>query len=188
MIGIAVDESAAVITPHAEGVTFPILLDRDHLVCEALAISNIPTILWVDEENHIVVPNLETFGTDTFIEFTGVSSEPHKELVRAWVREGVVPLSRQEAAAAVIDLTEEEALAHLHWRIGANLVRAGESDRGHFDRAGELAPHDFTVRRSALPLVGKNPFGDDFFEMFEEFKDAGRPIHGLRGGVFGDEV
>ena len=77
-------------------------------------------------------------------------------------------------------ITEEEALAHLHWRIGANLVRAGESDRGHFDRAGELAPHDFTVRRSALPLVGKNPFGDDFFEMFEEFKDAGRPIHGLR--------
>lgn len=181
IIGIAVDEDADRIRPHLEGISFPVLLDRDHRTCEALAVSNIPTVLWVDERNRIVVPNVEAFGTDTFIEYTGMSGEPHKEAVRRWAAGGDPPVPRDEAAGSVPDLTEDELLAHLHWRIAATLTRLGRTDAaaGHFVRAGELAPHDFTIRRAALPLQGLDPFGQDFFDIWESWKAAGKPYHGL---------
>jgi hypothetical protein len=188
VVGIAVDEDADRILPHADGVTFPILLDRDHRVCELLAVSNIPTVLWVDERDRIVVPNAVAFGSDTFIEFTGVSAEPHKEAVRAWAAGGEPPLERAEASAAVPDLTEDELVAHLHWRLAAHLTRQERPDAaaGHFARAGELSPHDFTIRRAALPFQGKDPFGQDFFDIWESWKAAGKPVHGLGAERFVD--
>ncbi len=182
VIGIAVDEDADRIRPHTEGVTFPILLDRDHRVCELLAVTNIPTVLWVDERGRIVVPNAEAFGSDTFIEFTGVSGEPHKDAVRRWAHGGEPPLDRAEAAGSVPDFTEDEVRGHLHWRIAATLRREGREEAAatHFARAGELAPHDFTVTRAALPLQGRDPFGQDFFDSYEAWKAAGKPYKGLR--------
>ena len=38
---------------------------------------------------------------------------------------------------------------------------------------------DFTIRRAALPLTGGNPFGEDFFAMYQEYQEAGSPFHGL---------
>jgi hypothetical protein len=38
---------------------------------------------------------------------------------------------------------------------------------------------DFTIRRAALPLVGGDPFGEDFFGMYAEWQEAGSPFHGL---------
>jgi hypothetical protein len=32
-----------------------------------------------------------------------------------------------------------------------------------------------------LPLVGDDPFGATFFEMYEEWERAGQPYHGLPG-------
>ena len=46
-------------------------------------------------------------------------------------------------------------------------------------RAGELAPNDFTIRRAAMPLMGEDPFGQDFMVLFQEWQDAGSPFHGL---------
>jgi hypothetical protein len=181
VIGIAVDEDADRIRPHAEGISFPILLDRDHRVCELLSVTNIPTVLWVDERGRIAVPNAEAFGSDTFIEFTGVSGEPHKAALRGWAAGGDPPLPREEAAGSVPDFTEDEVRGHLHWRVAATLRRMGREDAAavHFARAGELAPNDFTVTRAALPLQGKDPFGQDFFTAYEAWKAAGKPYHGL---------
>ena len=157
------------------------LLDTEHLLTELYAISNVPTVVWIDEDDRIVRPNSVAFGTDMFKEFTGAEAGPHQDLIRDWVRTGEVPLGEAEARAAVGDLSDDEVRARLHFRIAAHLRRAGDDDaaRRHFDEAGRLAPMDFTIRRAALPLTGGNPFGEEFFTMYQEYQEAGSPFHGL---------
>lgn len=180
MVAIAIDEHADAVRPLTEGITYPVLIDREHLLTELLAISNVPTVLWVDEHGDIARPNAAEFGSNTFAEFTGVDAEEHKDLVRAWVRSGVVPVSKAEASAAVGDLDEDELLARLHFRIAVHLQRGGDDARAarHFDRAVELAPLDFTISRASLPLRGGNPFGEEFFDIYNAWKAAGSPFHG----------
>lgn len=158
------------------------LIDRQHLLTELYAISNVPTVVWIDEDDRIVRPNSVAFGTDLFVEFTGASAGPHLDAVRRWVRDGEVDLSPEEARGAVPDLTDDEVLARLHFRIGAEARRAGDHDtaRTHFERAGELAPDDLTIRRAAMPLMGDDPFGEKFFVMYEEWQAKGSPFHGLQ--------
>ena len=157
------------------------LLDSEHLLTELLAISNVPTVVWIDEDDRIVRPNSVAFGTDMFKEFTGAEAGPHHDLIRSWVRDGVVALSADDARTAVGDLSDDEVRARLHFRIGAHLRRSGDdaAARPHFDEAGRLAPMDFTIRRAALPLTGGNPFGEEFFGMYQEYQEAGSPFHGL---------
>jgi hypothetical protein len=71
----------------------------------------------------------------------------------------------------------------LHFRVAAHLRRTGDASAAaeHFERAGELAPHDWTIRRATMPLVGDDPFGEKFFEIYKEWDEAGRPYHGLPG-------
>jgi hypothetical protein len=162
-------------------VTFPVLLDREHFLSELYAISNVPTVVWIDEEGRIVRPNGVAFGTDTFKEFTGVEAKPHFDAIRRWVRSGEIPLSADEARMAVGDLSEDEVLARLHFRIAAYARRSGHADtaRRHFAEAGQLAPYDWTVRRAALPLTGGDPFGQEFFDMYGAWQEAGSPYHGI---------
>ena len=169
--------------PWTENITFPVLIDPQHVLTELYAISNVPTVLWIDEHDRIVRPNGVAFGTDTFKDFTGVDSEPHKDALRRWVRTGEVPITADDARGAVGDLSEDEVLARLHFRVAAHARRAGDDEaaRRHFERAGELAPHDWTIRRAALPLLGDDPFGQTFFDMYGQWQKAGSPYHGLAG-------
>jgi hypothetical protein len=178
---VALDETADDVREFTEGVSYPVLLDPEHLLSELYAISNVPTVVWIDEDDRIVRPNSVAFGSDLFVEFTGAEAGPHQDLIRAWVRDGTVPMTVDEARAAVGDLSDDEVRARLHFRIGAHLRRAGDdaAARRHFDEAGRLAPMDFTIRRAALPLTGGNPFGEEFFEMYRAYQDAGSPVHAL---------
>ena len=125
------------------------------------------------------------FGSDLFVEFTGVESGPHQELVRQWVRAGVEPTVPTDAgfAETVGDLTDDEVLARLHFRVAVHARRAGATDTAnrHFALASGLAPNDFTIRRAAMPLQGDDPFGEKFFAFYEEWAAAGHPYHGLPG-------
>jgi hypothetical protein len=183
VIAVALDEASDEVRPWTEGITFPVLIDPEHLLSELYAISNVPTVIWIDEDDRIVRPNGVAFSNDMFKEFTGVDSEPHLDLVRQWVRSGVQPSSSASDAGspAVADLSDDEVLARLHFRVAAHARRAGDSETAarHFDLAGQLAPHDFTIRRAALPLVGDDPFGATFFAMYEAWEAAGQPYHGL---------
>ena len=78
-------------------------------------------------------------------------------------------------------LSDDEVLARLHFRVAAVALRHGDQDnaRRHFERATALAPMDFTIRRAAMPLLGDDPFGPTFFNLWEEWEDAGSPYHGL---------
>jgi peroxiredoxin len=180
-LGVALDNAPEDVRPWVDGISFPVLIDAQHVVSELYAISNVPTVVWIDEEDRIVRPNGVAFGTDTVKPFTGVGAEPHLGAVRRWVLDGEAPMTAADARGAVGDLSEDEVLARLHFRVGAQALRQGDEATGrrHFTEAAQLAPHDWTVRRAAMPLIGEDPFGDQFFGMYEEWQKAGMPYHGL---------
>ena len=62
--------------------------------------------------------------------------------------------------------------------MAAYLVRLGHPDwaRAHLATAQELAPWDWTVRRSGIAMTGGDPFlGEEFVAFWEEWDGAGRP-------------
>jgi hypothetical protein len=181
VIAVALDESPDDVRPWAEGITLPVLIDPQHVLTEVFAISNVPAVIWIDEDDRIVRPTGVAFSNDVFKEFTGAESGPHLDALRAWVRDGTLPMDDDTARAAVPDLSDDEVLARLHFRIGVEARRRGDDGaaRHHLERAGELAPMDFTIRRAALPLLGGDPFGPEFMELFAEWQAAGSPFHGL---------
>jgi hypothetical protein len=185
VIAVALDESVDDVRPFVDGITYPVLIDPEHLLSELYAISNVPTVIWIDQDNRIVRPNGVAFGTDLFKDFTGVEAGPHNDRLRAWVRDGVEPAAAANAPDPVGDLTDDEVLARLHFRVAVHARRAGDDDttRRHFDIAGTLAPHDFSIRRATMPLVGDDPFGEKFFALYQEWEAAGMPYHGLPGVV-----
>jgi hypothetical protein len=181
VIAVALDDSVDDVTPWLEGITMPVLIDPQHVLTELYAISNVPTVIWIDEDGRIARPNGVAFSNDMFAEFTGVESGPGLDEIRRWVRDGEVPITRDDARAAVGDLDDDEVRARLHFRLAAHARRIGDDEtaRRHFDLAADLAPHDFTIRRALLPLTGGNPFGQEFFDFYTEWQEAGSPYHGL---------
>jgi hypothetical protein len=181
VIAVALDESPDDVREWADGITMPVLIDPQHVLTEVFAISNVPAVVWIDEDDRIVRPNGVAFSNDMFKEFTGAESGPHLDAVRAWVRDGVEPMSEADVRAAVPDLSDDEVRARLHFRVGVEARRRGDdaTARRHLVRAGELAPMDFTIRRAAMPLLGDDPFGAEFMELYAEWEAAGSPFHGL---------
>lgn len=178
VIAVAIDEAVDEVRVLADGITYPVLMDPNHLLTETYAISNVPAVVWIDEQGRIARPNANEFGSDMFSEFTGRTCQGHFDQIRAWVHDGVVP---DDADSEIADLDEDEIAARLHFRLAAHLRRAGNEEGAarHFDAAAELAPLDFTVVRAAMPLRGESPFGEEFFKLLEEYQAAGSPFHGI---------
>jgi peroxiredoxin len=181
VMAVAFDDDPEDVRRFAKDLDMPVLLDRQHVLSELYAVSNVPTVIWIDEMGTIVRPNGQAFGTDTFADFTGVSSAPHLDAVRRWVRDGELPLAPEDAARAVADLDDDEIDARLHFRFGVEARRQGRAEvaERHLRRAGELAPMDFSVRRAAMPLLGEDPFGQGFLDLYDRWLAVGAPYHGL---------
>ena len=126
VIAVALDESPDDVRPWTDGITLPVLIDPQHVLTEVYAISNVPAVVWIDEDDHIVRPTGVAFSNDMFKEFTGAESGPHLDAVRAWVRDGTVPMTDADARAAVPDLSDDEVLARLHFRVGVEARRRGD--------------------------------------------------------------
>ncbi|MEI6453875.1 MAG: hypothetical protein WCO31_04725, partial [Actinomycetes bacterium] len=64
---------------------------------------------------------------------------------------------------------------------GAQCLRDGkpEAARRNLEEASRLAPFDFSVRRAAMPLLGKDPFGEEFLEVYDQWQAQGAPYHGV---------
>lgn len=179
VVAVAFDQNVEDVRPFTEGIDVPVLLDSAHLLSELYAISNVPTVVWIDAEGRVARPNTPAFGTDTFVDFHGVPAGPHLDAIRHWVRTGDAGAS-DAPAADEMDLTDEEVTARLLFRIGAHLARVGRSEEAaeRLARATELAPLDFTVARAAMPLTGRDPFGEEFLALYDDWVAAGSPYHG----------
>ncbi len=152
--------------------THPSLIDTDHLLTELYHIVNVPTILWIDEEGTVCRPHDSQFGTDTFTQYHGKRSAPYLEMVREWVREGTGVLSTAEVRAHQLPPTEETQLSRVERALAWHFHKQGriEASERHFERACELAPKDWTIRRGSMLIRGQNPFGPEFFELAKEGK------------------
>lgn len=185
MIAVAIDEAVDTIRNYVnddtDGIDYPVLIDADHVLTELYAISNVPTVLLIDEDDNIVQPNWNAYASNTFTDFHGIDSERQLDAIRRWVRTGETMMSADEARGAVDDLTPDEETAKLHFRLATHLRNADDHDGAerNFAIACELAPHDWTIRRASMPLRGGNPFGEEFFELVAEHRAAGRPYHGV---------
>lgn len=87
--------------------------------------------------------------------------------------EGVVPNDQRIAIADDDDLR----LARAERRLASWLHRDGRTRAAerHFEAAVALAPLDFSIRRSSMRNRGQDPFGNEFFELWEQWSQPGRP-------------
>ena len=155
--------------------THPSLIDTDHLLAELYNIVNVPTVLWIDEDGRIVRPNDVAFTTEAGGNYANVSTESQMRNLKAWVRgEAEAPkrgaIRRQQRLP-----NQDDQLARAHFGLGNWLFRQGNIDaaREQFSRAGRLAPHDFTIRRGTMPIIGEDPFGEPFRDMLRAWNEQG---------------
>lgn len=181
IVSVALDDTAAAAKEWVDAAdpapTYPVLVDREHLVGELFGITNVPSVVWIDEDDHIVRAPVIAPGDNQFKEFTNIDATVHHDQLRRWVRDGEVPDDDEGVRARQHEPTEAEQLARLERRLGAHFAREGRRDAAerHFSRAYELAPMDWTIRRGSLPLRGEDPFGTPFFDFYAEWEAAGRP-------------
>ncbi len=163
--------------PHPQ---FPVLVDPDHRIAELYGVVNVPSVVWIDENDRIVRPPVIAPGDDQFREFTEIDSNVHHDQLREWVLNDTLPYDPDQARDHVDAPTEELQQARVERRLAAWLHRHGEDEAAvvHFERAVQLAPLDFTIVRGSMPLQGEDPFGEKFFEFWERWQAAGRPGYG----------
>jgi len=181
VITVALDANPEDVRPWIEAAapTHPSLIDRRRLVADLYNMVNVPTVLWIDEEGRIVRPNDVAFPDDTFRNFTGLEAAAHLEALRAWVREGRRPFTVEQIHELQVVPSASDQEARAEFGLGLWLYEQGRSEAAdrHFVRAGELAPHNFTIRRGALRLRGLDPFGPVFKEMVRAWRAEGHTYY-----------
>jgi AhpC/TSA family len=181
IIAVALDKSADDARPWIEAArpTYPALVDTGHVLADLYNVVNVPTIFWIDERGRIVRPNDVAFGADTFKSITGLSAAPHREALRAWVRGEAPALSADEVRRLQPLPTEADQQARAEFGLGQWLWTQGRvaAAERHFARGGELAPHDFTIRRGTMPMLGIDSMGPQFREMRQAWAAAGQPYY-----------
>jgi hypothetical protein len=136
-------------------------------------------MVWIDEDDRIVRPNDTQFGTDLFVQLTHRPSGPFLDAVRAWVRDGAGALAPDEVRTDQVLPTTAQQLARAEFTLAWHLHQHGRTEAAarHFERAGALAPGDWTIRRGSLPIRGIDPMASpEFLALWEE----GAPVYPTR--------
>jgi hypothetical protein len=181
VITVALDRSADDARPWIDTArpTHPALLDVRHVLADLYNVVNVPTVFWIDERGRIVRPNDVAFGTDTFKQITGLESGRHLAALRAWVAGEGRALSAEDVKRHQPLPTAADQQARAEFGLGQWLWAQGHAAAAerHFVRGGELAPHDFTIRRGSMPMRGIDPMGPQFREMLQTWVGGGQPYY-----------
>jgi peroxiredoxin len=177
MFSVALDDDPEAARPWIEAAdpSFPVAVDTGFVTAEKYGITNVPSVVWVDEDDHIVKPPSIAPGDDQFRDWTGIDAAVHHDALRAWVRDGTLP---QSAEAPMTPRTDDEqrGLAErriAHWCFENDHHNAALA---HLEAARALAPWDWTIRRGGLAMEGEDTFlGDRFLAFWQEWDQAGRP-------------
>lgn len=140
---------------------------------------NVPTVLWIDENGRIVRPNDVAFTSEAGGRYAKVSTQAQMTLLRRWVHDELPATPPAELRDLQQLPTDDDQLARAEFGLGNYLWRTGRQDAAAraFDRAGALAPHDFIIRRGTMPMLNKDPFGDDFRAMAKDWRDRGHAYY-----------
>ena len=135
-------------------------------------------MLWIDEEGRLVRPKDVTFGSNDFIQYTGIDSAVHLRLLHEWVREDN-HLAPDRVLANMELPPDDDQHARAEFGLGRHLASVGADDAAaaHFDRAGTLAPAQFTIRRGSMRMRDKDPMGEEFIGMMIDWTSAGNPLN-----------
>jgi peroxiredoxin len=176
LVAVALDDDTERVKHFTTKAGLPAVLDPDHRLSDVFGVVNVPSTIWLDEDGRVAKPPTIAPGDDQFKEYTEVGAEQHHEALRAWMKGGEVPA--ESAASADDDVPDDDVRAARAERRLAAWLHAHdrpEAARRHYDAAVSLAPLDFSIRRSSMRHRGENPFGEEFFELWEEWSAAGRP-------------
>ncbi|KUJ37182.1 hypothetical protein ACZ90_69635 [Streptomyces albus subsp. albus] len=181
VLSVAVDRRTEDAAPWiAEAApTHPALIDVDGRVADLYQLLNVPTVLWIDEEGRIARPHDTQFATDLFRSMSGLDSAKALGALRRWVTTGDSGLDTDSVAELTRPSTPQQQRARTEAALALWLLRHGhqESARRHFAVAAELAPEDVTTWRSAMPLLGVDPMGDEYFARRTALEEAGVPVY-----------
>lgn len=139
-----------------------------------------PTAIWIDEHGVIVRPNDVAFGSEMFKDLTGFDSATYLDAIRAWVRFGTLLFDKRETLHRQMLPNAEEQLARAEFGLAWHLHKHGRTEAAlrHFERAGELSPDDFTIRRGSMPIRGIDPMtSPEFIALYQEWMSRGRPYY-----------
>ena len=178
IITVALDKTADDARPWIEAAapTHPSLIDVRHVVAELYNIVNVPTVLWIDERGRIVRPNDVAFAANTFRQITGLDAAIHLDALRAWVRGERPAFGPDDTRAQQTVPTATDQQARAEFGLGQWLWARGHEAAAarHFERGGQLAPQDFTIRRGTMPMRGIDPMGPQFRAMLGAWTEAGQ--------------
>lgn len=161
----------------AAAPTHPSLIDAHFAFADAYHVVNVPTSLWVDEQGRIVRPQDTVYVSDTFRELHGIDSERHKRAIRAWAHDGTVDVDIDRVRELTALPSAQDELARAEFALARHLAvdrHNADAAEPHFQRAAELAPDDWTIRRGSLPMRGRDPNGPDWYEAVQERAKAGQ--------------
>lgn len=172
LVAVALDDDTERVRHFTGKAALPAVLDPEHRLSDVFGVVNVPSTIWLDEEGRVAKAPTIAPGDDQFKEYTEVDADRHHDALRAWMNGAEAPESADPQAD-----DEDLRAARAERRLAAWLHAHDRSEaaRRHYDTAVALAPLDFSIRRSSMRHRGENPFGDDFFALWDEWSTAGRP-------------
>ena len=180
VLTVAIDRSPDDPRPYVEraGATHPSLVDTEHHLADLYNMVNVPTVVWIDEEGRLVRPQDVHYVSNDFASITRFHNRKPLAALRAWVR-GEAPAYAGDAAADTKVPTDADQEARAAFSLAWWLSKQGRTEAAErwFVHAGELAPHDFNIRRGSMPIRGIDPSGPAFFEMTREWAAQGKPYY-----------
>ena len=179
VITIAQDARNSDALPFIEAAapTHPALIDNDHIVSQRYGFINVPTVIWIDEAGVVVRPPRVEHGSNKYAFVHKHDCEPHLRALRHWVTTGETDFSTDDTRAQIALPTHAEQLARAEHAVAWYLHQQGcvDAAKQHWEAAIALSPHDWTIRRGSMWLRGEDPFGNDFFQVWDAWEKAGKP-------------
>jgi peroxiredoxin len=155
----------------------PSLIDNEHVVSRRYGFINVPTVIWIDEEGRIARPPRVEHGSNQYAFVHKLDCEPHMNALKHWILTGETDFSAQQTVEQIVPPTFEEQLARAEHALAWHLYQHGQADaaKAHWEKAIALSPNDWTIRRGSMWLRGEDPFGNDFFQVWDEWEKSGKP-------------
>ena len=189
VVAVAMDNDREATRPWIEAAapTYPVLIDRYHLLTDLYNMVNVPQAVWIDETGRIVRPAenagaYEGFRALDFKTMTMPDSvtatvtkarTTYIAAVRDWAEKGAdsvhvfaddAPRSRSTTA------DDRISEAHVLFRLGLYLRETGDADEGEalLAKASEMHPDSWTIWRQAADKLDNGlAAGPDFWQRVQ---------------------